>query len=249
MCGSALRFRLDLKNKFGLRPKAESLAQNKTPVNGRPKAFRTSTGIADFYLKSMKSTRVAIGFRAKTGRAICVVLGRASDAPIVAKKFEMCLTDPKVPHTFQPYHAVMELPWEQSQKAARKSVAAIETVARRGVKNLIEELKSQDMKVCGVGIVGAPDRDLTRIGNFHIRAHAAEGVLFRNVLNLAAASNGLKWRLIPDKAFEQLTRSELGARASTIKRQISELGRTVPAPWRADEKQAALAAWLMLPSG
>ena len=189
---------------------------------------------------------VAIGFRAKTGRAICVVLGGTSDALLVVKKFEMPLTDPKVPASFQPYHAVMELPWNQSQKAARKSVAAIEAVARKGVKNLIEELKSQGMKVSGVGIVGAPDRDLARIGNFHIRAHAAEGVLFRKVLNVAAEANDLKWRLIPDKDFEQLVKSELGAKAPRTKRQISELGRTVPAPWRADEKQAALAAWLIL---
>lgn len=194
----------------------------------------------------MSSNRVAIGFRAKTGRAICVVVGETSDAPLVVKKFEMRLTDPKVPATFQPYHAVMELPWDQSQKAVRKSVAAIEAVARNGMKILIDELKSQGMKVSGVGIVGAPDRDLARIGNFHIRAHAAEGVLFRKVLNLAAEANGLKWRLIPNKDFERLTKSELRAKASRIKRQISELGRTVPAPWRADEKQAALAAWLML---
>lgn len=194
----------------------------------------------------MSSNRVAIGFRAKTGRAICVVVGETSDAPLVVKKFEMRLTDPKVPATFQPYHAVMELPWDQSQKAVRKSVATIEAVARNGMKILIDELKSQGMKVSGVGIVGAPDRDLARIGNFHIRAHAAEGVLFRKVLNLAAEANGLKWRLIPNKDFERLTQSELRAKASRIKRQISELGRTVPAPWRADEKQAALAAWLML---
>ena len=165
---------------------------------------------------------------------------------MVVKKFEMRLTDPKVFATFQPYHAVMELAWDQSQKAARKSVAAIQTVARNGLKNLIDELKSQGIKVSGVGIVGAPDRELARIGNFHIRAHAAEGVLFRQVLNLAAEANGLKWRLIPDKDFERLTKAELRAKASRIKRQISELGRTVPAPWRADEKQAALAAWLML---
>jgi len=191
-------------------------------------------------------TSAAIGFRAKTGRAICVVLGGTSEAPLVVKKFEMRLTDPKVPATFQPYHAVMELPWEQSQKAVHKSASAIEAVARDGVKSLIEELKSQGTKVSGVGIVGAPDRDLARIGNFHIRAHAAEGVLFRKVLNVAAEANGLKWRLIPDKDFEPVVKSELGAKASRIKRQISELGRTVPAPWRADEKQAATAAWLML---
>ena len=140
----------------------------------------------------------------------------------------------------------MELPWEESQRKVQRFARAIEKVAEKAVADLVKQQTSSGNNVCGVGIVGAPDRDLARIGNFHIRAHAAEGVLFRRVLNLAAEANGLKWRLIPDKDFERVTTSELAAKALRIKREIHELGRTVPAPWRADEKQAALAAWLML---
>ena len=192
------------------------------------------------------SNLVAIGLRAKTGRAICVVLGGSPDAPIVLTKTEIKLVDPKVPGTAQPYHVVMELPWPEAQRRVEKYARAIERVAKKAVADLVKQQTSSSNTVCGVGIVGAPDRDLARIGNFHIRAHAAEGVLFRKVLNAAAEANRLKWRLIPDKDFERLVKSELGAKASRINRQISELGRTVPAPWRADEKQAATAAWLML---
>jgi len=191
------------------------------------------------------NSKVAIGLRAKTGRAIAVVLGGSPDAPIVLAKTEIKLVDPKIPQTAQPYHVVMELPWEESQRAVQKFARAIERVAGKAVADLVKQNRSSGT-ICGVGIVGAPDRDLARIGNFHIRAHAAEGVLFRKVLNLAAEANGLKWRLVPDKDFERLTKSALGAKASRIRRQISELGTTVPAPWRADEKQAALAAWLIL---
>jgi hypothetical protein len=192
------------------------------------------------------NSKVAIGLRAKTGRAIAVVLGGPPDAPIVLTKTEIKLVDPKIPRTAQPYHVVMKLPWEESQREVQIFARAIERVAKKAVADLVKQQTSAGNNVCGVGIVGAPDRDLARIGNFHIRAHAAEGVLFRKVLNLAAEANGLKWRLIPDKAFERLTESELGAKASRIRRQISELGRTVSAPWRTDEKQAALAAWLVL---
>jgi len=192
------------------------------------------------------SNLVAIGLRAKTGRAICVVLGGSPDAPIVLTKTEIKLVDPKVPGTAQPYHVVMELPWPEAQRRVEKYARAIERVAKKAVADLVKQQTLSSNTVCGVGIVGAPDRDLARIGNFHIRAHAAEGVLFRKVLNAAAEANRLKWRLIPDKDFERLVKSELGAKASRINRQISELGLTVPAPWRADEKQAATAAWLML---
>jgi hypothetical protein len=193
-----------------------------------------------------ESNLVAIGLRAKTARAIAVVLGGASDTPFVLKKFEMALADPKVPATAQPYHEVMDLPWEESQKAVRKSARAIEAIARKALAQLIKEIQSAGMKVAGVGIVGAPDKDLARIGNFHIRAHAAEGVLFRRVLDLAADANSLRRRTFPDRDFDGLTKIELGAQGATLKRKLNDLGRSLPAPWRTDEKQAATAAWLVL---
>ena len=190
-----------------------------------------------------KSNLFSIGLRAKTARAIAVVLGGPSDAPIVIKKFEMALADPKIAATAQPYHEVMELPWEESQRAVRKSARAIEAIARKSLASLIKELQSAGMKVSGVGVVGAKDRDLARLGNFHIRAHAAEGVLFRRVLDLAADANGMKRRTFPDREFAELAASELGP---GIRQKLNDLGRTLPPPWRTDEKQAATAAWLVL---
>ena len=193
-----------------------------------------------------ESNLVAIGLRAKTARAIAVVLGGPSEAPIVLRKFEMPLADPKIAATAQPYHEVMDLPWEESEKAVRKSARAIEAIARKALAQLIKELEAADMKVAGVGIVGALDKDLARIGNFHIRAHAAEGVLFRRVLDLAAEANHLSRRTFSDREFEELTQGELGARSATLKKKLNDLGRSLPPPWRTDEKQAATAAWLVL---
>ena len=102
------------------------------------------------------------------------------------------------------------------------------------------------MKVRGAGIVGAKDRDLARIGNYHIRAHAAEGVLFRRVLDLAADANGLSRRTFPDREFEELSKTELGVQHAVVKGMLNDLGRSLAPPWRTDEKQAATAAWLVL---
>src|ERR1700682_1759675 len=185
------------------------------------------------------SNLVSIGLRAKTARAIAVVLGGPRDSPIVLRKFEIALADPKVPATAQPYHEVMDLPWAESQKAVRKSARAIEVIAQKALARLIKELQSAGMIVSGVGIVGAKDKDLARIGNFHIRAHAAEGVLFRRVLDLAADANSLSRRTFPDRDFDGLTKIEFGARSATLKKKLDGLGRSLPPPWRTDEKQAA----------
>ncbi|HEX7721057.1 MAG TPA: hypothetical protein VF397_02790 [Pyrinomonadaceae bacterium] len=193
-----------------------------------------------------QSNLISIGLRAKTGRAIAVVLGGPLETPVVLLKTEIKLVDPKVPGTAQPYHEVMDLRWEESQREVRKYAAAIERTAQKALAKLIEEQRTKGLKIAGVGIVGAPDRDLARIGNPHIRAHAGEGVLFRRVLDLAAQSNGLKWQVFSDRNFDETIAAKLGVKHLPVKQSLSDLGRAIPPPWRADEKQAAMAAWFVL---
>jgi hypothetical protein len=195
----------------------------------------------------MKTSQpVAIGLRAKTARAIVVVLGGPPESPAVLLKGEITLIDPKVPATAQPYHQVMDLTWEQSERAVRRYVTSIERIATRALTELIQKMRTGNRRVAGVGILGAPDRDLKRIGNSHIRAHAAEGVLFRRVLAVAAQANGLKCQTFSDRNFDEAAAVKLGTRYSRIKRSLSDLNASVTPPWRNDEKQAAMAAWLML---
>jgi len=177
-----------------------------------------------------KSSLVSIGLRAKTGRAIAVVLGGTTESPIVLRKFEMKLTDPKIRATAQPYHEVMELPWEESQIAVKKSARAIESVARKALALLVKELNTDGLSVKGVGIVGARDRDLARIGNYHIRAHAAEGILFRRVLDLAAGANGIKGTTFPDREFESMAARDLAPENTKSKKKLHDLRRVVSPP-------------------
>src|SRR5712691_10304691 len=74
----------------------------------------------------------------------------------------------------------------------------------RRLSALLRDLRAQGLKVKSVAIVGAPDRNLAAIGSPHIRAHAAEGVLFRRVWQVAAQAVDL-----PSMAF-----SERGSRPS-----------------------------------
>ena len=192
------------------------------------------------------SNLFSIGLRARTGRAIVVALGGPPGASVVLHKTEIKLIDPKVPATAQPYHVIMDLPLSQWPQAVSKSAQAIERVATKALAKMIEELQASRNKVIGVGVVGAPDRDLARIGNPHIRAHAGEGILFRRVLEVAAEANRLKWRSFSDRDFDQAAAAVVGGDYSKIKRNLDDLRQSVSAPWSADEKHAAMAAWIVL---
>jgi hypothetical protein len=199
-------------------------------------------------MKSQKMNIAAIGLKAKTGRAIVVVLSGPPDAPQIIKRTELVLTDPLVPATYQPYHEVMELPWKESQVKVKSFVRAIERVAARGLAELVGELRSEEMKVIGVGIAGAADRDLGKIGNYHIRAHAAEGLLFRQVLEFAAKTNKVASHTFIERDLQTQAASELGCTVARLNTYLTSLGRSAGPPWRSDQRVAATAAWLTLPT-
>jgi hypothetical protein len=197
-------------------------------------------------MKRAGSGAASIGLKAKTGRAIAVVLCGPGDSPRLLERADIGLVDPKIPATGQPHHEVMELPWREANVAVQPFVKAIEMIASNALARLVREIQSDDFKVCGVGIVGAGDRNLEKIGNPHIRAHAAEGVLFRKVLETAADRNGLAKRAFIEKELEELVASELKCTAADLKVRIMQLGRSAGPPWRADQRMAAMAAWLTL---
>jgi hypothetical protein len=189
------------------------------------------------------SSAVAIGLRAKSGRAIAVVLHGPVEAPSVFKREEMVFCGPD---ERQPYHPVMELPWPEAEAAVSEVAVAIKAAATAALKKLLVGVPGSHAAVVGVGIVGAGRRSLERIGNFHIRAHAAEGVLFREVLKAAAEANGLPHWLFAEQGLAAALAPDLGLPEPELHARLVELGRAVGSPWRADEKAAALAAWAVL---
>jgi hypothetical protein len=177
-------------------------------------------------------TLAAIGFRAKTGRAIAVAIC-GNDRPSFILREEISLVDPRMPATAQPYHVVMDSPWSEGVLAARKFEKAIEGVAFAELDRLLRTLAAKGYDVKHIGVVGSKDRDLAKLGNPHIRAHAAEGILFRRVLEIAGKEH--------KKQVQTFSEADV-----KVSKNVTALGDVAGPPWRADEKVAAMAAWLTL---
>lgn len=194
----------------------------------------------------MKRLIASVGLRAKTGRAIAVVVTGPVDFPRALLRTEISLTDPSVPATGQPYHEVLDLPWAEAQSAARKTVDLIEAAAATALAGLLKKVETDSITISCAGIVGAGDRNLERIGSSHIRAHAAEGVVFRHALEVAAARNNLAHWPFPERELNEIAATELGFSPSELTKVLAGMGQSVGRPWRADEKAAAAGAWLGL---
>ena len=125
-------------------------------------------------------------------------------------------------------------------------IRAIEEIAANALSQLIHEFRSEGLEVIGVGIAGTADRDLSKIGNYHIRAHAAEGLLFRQVLEFAAQANRLPYRTFVEKSLQSQAAKELRFSVAKLNNCLVTIGRSAGPPWRAEQRVAATAAWLTL---
>jgi hypothetical protein len=188
----------------------------------------------------------ALGFRVKTGRAIVVALAAPAANPQILFRREVQLCDPKVPESRQPYHGGI-MPFvpaaphtvARGRKAAEKTAVAV-------VKALSAELHAAGYPLAGVTLVVASNPDIHRIGSPHVRAHALEGILFREVLEAGARACRVPSAIVLERQALAHTASALRRREGDLRRSLAQWGAQIGSPWRAEEKSAALGAWLAL---
>ena len=151
-----------------------------------------------------------------------------------------------MPTSRQPYHAVMGAPERQRSALERRLRSTVERVTRRSLTRLLARYRGQGRTVRGVALVVGSVIDPAAIRNDHIRAHALEGQLFRTALQHAAQRARLPCATHVERGLYEAAAARLERTPAELRRVVSELGRAVGGPWRADEKTATLAAWLAL---
>lgn len=185
----------------------------------------------------------ASGFTVKSGWASAVLLTGSATSTEVADSRRIDLSDPDIEDARQPYHAGFGTA-RQSGRELSRLVASVEKFGRASVGGLIRQHRKAGHRLVGAGIVVGSLIDPERIANAHIRIHALEGRLFRSVVEDAAARSNLAcgiWRQ------RDLHASAAGIlEQKDLRKALATLGREVAGAWRAEEKDAALAAWLVL---
>ena len=189
---------------------------------------------------------VALGFRPHTGWAAMVAV--AGDGPHihVLSRQRAALLDESLPR--QAFHAAAALPPDEAEglignvrsDACDAAVTVLEAATR-----IFDDMR-------GVAVVAwhpaVPDT-LDRILSSHQLMHAAEGDLYRSALHDAAALLGLRVFEFLPADLPAVAATTLGLTPQSLTDELGALGRRVGPPWQRDQKDAALAAWLVLRLG
>jgi hypothetical protein len=178
---------------------------------------------------------VALGLKARTGRAILVAIGGAEPARVL-QRTELKLLPAG---DFAPYHAAEGHTSAEAQKHVDRSVAAAHRLAEEGIRKAIETLSGCGHNVCGCGVLvggSMPPWSTDEILAVHVRMHQAEGVLFRDVLVAGARACGFVPTTLREKAALDEAAFILGLKRADLETRLVALGKTVGAPWGKDRR-------------
>ncbi len=193
---------------------------------------------------------VALGFKAHSGWAALVALGRVEDDLHVIDRRRIELADPADGEwARQPYHAAEGLPSARAKAVVDRGIATARRMAIAEIKAAMTRAREGGHTVIGCGVlVGTPMPAWTvdEIIAVHFRMHQAEGVLYRDVLIAAARACKLRVVNAPEKAIAAEAERVIKRSAAQLNDQVSALKTQVGAPWGKDQKESALAAMIAL---
>ena len=174
-----------------------------------------------------------------------MLLTRTGTSLQILHSTTVALADPDEPDARQPYHAGFGTAREPG-KALSRLVGSIKRFGQRSMNQTLRHYADSGVAICGAGVVVGSLIDPRDIANDHIRIHALEGQLFRTVVQDGLARHRLACATWRERDLVQVATKQLGRSERRLQDVLATLGRGAAGPWRAEQKRAALAAWIVL---
>jgi hypothetical protein len=193
-----------------------------------------------------------LGFAPHSGWAAVVVIGGTPGKPLVLARERLELTEPSLPGAKQPYHAIEGLPLARAAARLARFRASAATRATAGVHTLVEIARAAGVEPIAAGILDSSGHDggsLAAILASHALIHTADGNHFREALAAACAAERLPCTRIRQRDLAAEAARALKRTPESLTATVAALARDVGSPWGADQKGAALIAWLLFARG
>jgi hypothetical protein len=190
-------------------------------------------------------SRAAVGITVKSGWAAAVLVVPTPESIRVCDSVRIALSDPALPEARQPYHHGFGTARATGPQLTRL-VRSVRRFGGRSVAAVIARYSTAGHRWAGAGVVVGSTIDPAEIANDHIRIHALEGRLFRTIVEQAAIRAGLRCCTWRERDLYEVAARAFGRSKEQVRQQFARRPLDVSGPWRAEQKAAALAAWLML---
>jgi hypothetical protein len=193
-----------------------------------------------------------LGIAPHSGWAALVIVGGTPAAPQILARERLEMADARLSGSRQPYHALEGVPLPEAQRRLARFAASATDLALKGLRERLERTAAGGDTVRAAGILDSSGRHgatLEAILASHALIHTADGEHFRAALAQACQQLALAVTRIPQRELPQRAAAALRKSPTELATRLATLGRSMGPPWGADQKSAALLAWLLLARG
>ena len=190
-----------------------------------------------------------VGFAPHSGWAAMVLVGGKAANPEVLARGRVEMADAHLAGSKQPYHEVEGLPLEEAARRLARLGESAGAMAHEAIRALVEEFGKRNSAPVAAGILDSSGRkgdDLAAVLASHALIHTADGNHFREALAEACRRLGLDVVRVRQRDLAGRASAALGKSPTRLAATVRALGRPLGAPWGADQKSAALLAWVLL---
>jgi hypothetical protein len=135
---------------------------------------------------------------------------------------------------------------ETDTKKINQRVDVVRRITEKSIAKLLAGYREQNFTIKRAALVVGSQIDPRSVANAHIRAHAFEGQLFRSVLEKSLQTHRIRTDVLIERDAYMQAAIQLEQSHEKVRRMVQNFSRKTEAPWRAEQKLAALAAWLAL---
>ena len=199
----------------------------------------------------MLRVRCVLGFAPHSGWAAVVVVAGTATAPRVLLRERIELVDAVHAGARQPYHTLEAMPQGEARARLAQFEQAADALAVNAVGSLASRAREAGAEPIAAGILDSAGRrgaTLEAILASHALIHTADGDHFRQALERGCEGLGMPVTRWPRRGLEERAAASLKRTPGSLARALGALGLGLGAPWGADQKSAALIAWLLLPT-
>jgi hypothetical protein len=192
-----------------------------------------------------------LGFVPHSGWAAVVMLAGPAAAPRVLARERLVLSEPGLQGSKQPYHALAGVPLPEAQRQLERFEASATRLAVSALDVLLLRARADGMQLRAGGILDSSGRGggtLAAILASHALIHSADGNHFRAALARGCEAHGLRVTRVAQRDLPARAAAVLRGTPQQLAQAVAGLATGLGAPWGADQKSAALLAWLLLAS-
>jgi hypothetical protein len=194
-------------------------------------------------------TSCVLGIAPHSGWAAVVILGGTPAAPRVLLRERAELAGISLAGSKQPYHELEGCPLAEARRRLTLFEESASALALSALRTLTEAMRALGKEPRAAGILASSGRvgaTLEATLASHALIHTADGNHFRDALGRGCEALGLAVTRIPQKVLLEHASVTLKKSPQALAATLASLGRGLGAPWGADQKSAALLAWLLL---